>query len=259
MKSLRKIAISILAILILLCIDIPESKAANLPPVRANYGTGSKIVISKNEFPAGEKATIKVKMKADDKNYKSRKLVKLSVKSLTPKICSAKKNAKGDAATVTGKAAGTGKIKVYVEYSCKEKCYAKCLNQKPQTAWIKRTLKETKIIQFKVLKKEPSFHPIESDPVPIVGGSVRLFFEVDGIPYGNPINVGVGIAPIVDYADKFPPVPEKPGYQFDGWYTKNNQKIGTTAGEIYPAFDKIYSGQEATVHAQWVASDEVVR
>lgn len=260
-KSMKRLIISMLAILLCLCVYVPESQAATTSAVQVPYKTGTKITISKKDIAVGSKATIRAKMKADDKNYKSRKFVKISFKNLTPKIASVKKNSKGTAGIVRGKTSGTAKIKVTVTYRCLEKCYTKCVNKKPKVTWVKRTLKESRTITFKVHKKtvpvtpqKPSPiipDPIHPEPIPVVGGSVTLYFEVDGQAYGKPISVGVGIAPIVDYADKFPAAPEKAGYIFEGWYTKDDQKIGTTAGEIYPAFDILQSGQVATVHAVW--------
>ncbi len=205
------------------------------------YGTGIKISVADKKIGLKKSTKIKVSKKKDTKEIK-RKISSVTYKNLTPSILTVSKNGK-----VKGKKTGNGKVQVIVTYKYKERCYRKCTDGKKVKSWTSCVLKEKKVVKIQVDTLN-YVCPIIPD---VVGGSMTLTFECDGKKYGSPLKVGVGISPQWDYKDQFPAEPVKDGYQFLGWYTKDGVKIGTTAGEIYPAFSIVKSGQKATVYAKW--------
>lgn len=235
----KKFTMSLLTVLCMLSLFVIPCSAKYVP-----YGSGIKITVSDKKIAPKKYTKIKVSKKKDTKDIK-RKISKVTYKNLTPSILTVSKNGK-----VKGKKVGTGKILVTVSYKYKERCYKKCIDGKPEKSWFSCTLKEKKVVKIQVDTLN-YVSPIIPD---IVGGSMTLSFECDGKAYGSPITVGVGISPLWDYKDQFPADPVKEGYTFLGWYTKKGEKIGTTAGEIYPAFNVVKSGQKATVYAKWTKS-----
>ncbi len=232
----KRFSMSLLVIFCMFSLWVIPCSAKYVP-----YGSGMKISAADKKIGVKKSTKIKVSKKKNTKEIK-RTITNVAYKNLTPSILSVSKNGK-----VRGKKAGIGKVLVTVTYKFKERCYRKCTDGKKVKSWASSVLKEKKVVKIQVDTLN-YVSPIIPD---VVGGSMKLTFECDGKKYGSQLKVGVGINPQWDYKDEFPADPVKDGYQFLGWYTKNGVKIGTTAGEIYPAFDIVKSGQKATVYAKW--------
>lgn len=226
-------------ITLMLCVSVFAVPAmAKNKVVEVPYGENTKITVSRSCIGPKETAKVKAAVLTDKSECKV-SIRNIAYKNLTPSVISV--SGKG---IIKGRKSGLGKVKVTVVYKIREKVYRKCSGV-TQSFWSTRYCKESRTLKVRVSKL------LSGDHFQILGGSVQLSFSVDGKPYAAPMSIGVGINPAWDYAKFFPADPVRKGYEFLGWYTKRGTRIGTTAAEIYPAFNKIVSGSKATVYAKW--------